>query len=198
MSDAKVIKDFLKAAPGLIESLKKPMADLHYAIRELQSVTDDYEDLPPDIQEFLDYAENAVNQYLRANRAWDDCRDELEKMSKAPAVKGKTTPKTEPGTIEDFAKRVLSIAASIPKNKPDQGSYGSEKVFVWAIREKMGIDFPTFKARMLEAHQKRLIDMTRLDAPGFLDESVRKKADADEIKDLNSEFHFVNRSAPRR
>lgn len=198
MSDAKVIKDFLKAAPGLIESLKKPMADLHYAIRELQSVTDDYEDLPPDIQEFLDYAENSVNQYLRANRSWDDCRDELEKMSKAPTVKGKTVPKVPEafGSAgkgeEDFVKRVKAAVASIPPNDPAKGGWSTHKVFIAHVREKVG--GKDFDKQLINANRLGMVSLTRLDLPTAINpESLRKKVTDGGIRDANSEFHFIGR-----
>lgn len=208
MSDAKVIKDFLKAAPGLIESLKKPMADLHYAIRELQSVTDDYEDLPPDIQEFLDYAENAVNQYLRANRSWDDCRDELEKMSKAPTVKGKTVPKVPEafGSAgkgeEDFVKRVKAAVASIPKNEPTKGGWSDHKVFIWAVREKLKMDKKEFQTKLLDANRLGLVSLTRFDAPMVLEsvvsdkkarEELMRKYREDSINSGGSTFDFIGR-----
>jgi hypothetical protein len=198
MSDAKVIKEFLKDAPGLIDALKKPMAELHYAIRSLQNVTDDYEDLPNDIQAFLAHAEEAVTAYLRANRGWDDAKDELEKMSKAPTVKGKTVPKVPEafGSAgkgeEEFVKRVKAAVASIPANDPAKGGWSTHKVFIAHVRDKVG--GKDFDKQLLEANRLGMVVLTRLDLPTAVNpESVRKKVTDGGIKDGNSEFHFIGR-----
>lgn len=197
MSDAKVIKEFLKDAPGILDSLKKPMADLHYALRALQNVTDDYEDLPGDIQSFLAQAEESVTAYLRANREWDDAKDSLEKMAKAPSVKGKVAAVPEAfgkhgRGEEDFVKRVKAAVAGIPPNDPAKGGWSTHKVFIAHVRDKVG--GKDFDKQLLEANRLGMVVLTRLDLPTAVNpESVRKKVEAGGIKDGNAEFHFIGR-----
>jgi phage-related protein len=200
MSDAKVIKEFLKKAPGLLDNLKKPMADLHYTLRELQTVTDDYEDIHADIATFLVHAENAVGSFLKANRLWDDARDELEKMSTAKTVKGKSVAKAPEAFgdaghgEEDFVKRVKEIVASIPKSDPEKGGWSTHKVFIAHVREKMKMDAKTFDKKLIEANRLGMVSLTRLDLPTAVNpESLRKKVEQGGIVDGRSEFHFIGR-----
>src|SRR5215216_1305757 len=149
MSDAKVIKDFLKTFPPILESLKKPMADMLYALRELQAVTDDYEDLDPDIQAFDTHCTDTTTHFLKLNRIWDDARQELEKMLASTNVKGKSRPKeaetakAEPTSSAripstgDFVTRVQAAIKATPTNSPEMGGWSDHKVFLFAVRERL-------------------------------------------------------------
>lgn len=200
MSDAKAFKDAVKKFPGLLEALKKPMAEIHYALRELQQVTDEYEGLDNDIISFIVNTEEAVSSYLRANRAWPDAAEELEKLAKSKVANTKAKLDVKEGFgdagkgEEDFAARVKAIVAKVPPGDEKQGSYGPIKVFLWRVRQDLKMDKPTFQRKMVEANRLGLLSLTRFDLPDAIkDKKLLDKIYEDEISDLNSTFHFVNR-----
>ena len=99
-------------------------------------------------------------------------------------------PPAPPFDLHRFTDCVLAAARACPT-----GRYGDTKVFivhVWrALRddpEFRGTDFPTFKQRLAEANNARLLDLSRADLVQAMDpEDVRLS----EVSYLNASFHFI-------
>lgn len=98
--------------------------------------------------------------------------------------------RVEPLTASAFAARVKAAAASC-----ETGRFGDDKVFVvhvWRVlketRDFRGLDFPTFKTRLAEANNLRLLDLARADlVPAMNPEDVGLS----EIQHLGATFHFI-------
>jgi hypothetical protein len=98
--------------------------------------------------------------------------------------------------LESFSRKVLEAAYKSPS-----GWYGDNKVFIvhaWrAIEhdsELSGIDLETFKRRLAEANNARLLDLARADLVQAMDpEDVRLS----EISYLNATFHFIRIDSQR-
>lgn len=103
---------------------------------------------------------------------------------------GPTEPTASPADLADFADRVLDAAHACPT-----GQYGENKVFiahVWrALQddpEFRGLDPSSFKRRLAEANNARLLDLSRADLVQAMDsEDVRLS----EVQYLNATFHFI-------
>jgi hypothetical protein len=92
--------------------------------------------------------------------------------------------------LDCFSESVLDAAGACPT-----GRYGDGKVFiahVWrALQDRpefRGMDLPTFKQRLAEANNARLLDLSRADLVQAMDpEDVRRS----EVQYLNAMFHFI-------
>lgn len=109
---------------------------------------------------------------------------------------GAEPPPTPPFDLHHFAERVVVAARACPT-----GRYGESKVFivhVWRLLrddpEFRGMDFPTFKERLAEANNARLLDLSQADLVQAMDpEDVHLS----EVSYLNARFHFI-RTDPER
>lgn len=107
-----------------------------------------------------------------------------------PSETAGTTTGPAPLDLARFADRVLDAAQASPT-----GHYDENKVFiahVWrALRgeaEFQGMDLPSFKRRLAEANNARLLDLSRADLVQAMDpEDVRLS----EVHYLNATFHFI-------
>ena len=109
------------------------------------------------------------------------------------------------GIPESRCRRPLLLRRSICTTSPTAslaaaracptGRYGDSKVFivhVWRMLrddpEFRGTDFPTFKQRLAEANNARLLDLSRADLVQAMDpEDVQLS----EVSYLNASFHFI-------
>ena len=106
-------------------------------------------------------------------------------------------PPAPPFDLNHFADRVVTAARACPT-----GRHGDSKVFivhVWRMLrddpEFRGTDFPTFKQRLAEANNARLLDLSRADLVQAMDpEDVQLS----EVSYLNASFHFIRIDPERR
>ncbi|MGO9599774.1 MAG: hypothetical protein ACLP7Q_17430 [Isosphaeraceae bacterium] len=124
----------------------------------------------------------------------------LEKLpSQIPAAEASATlPEVYAGELDlaSFSRKVLEAARSSPS-----GWYGDNKVFIvhaWRALEHQpelaGIDLDTFKRRLAEANNARLLDLARADLVQAMDpEDVRLS----ELSYLNATFHFIRIDSQR-
>jgi len=102
----------------------------------------------------------------------------------------RTTLPHEGGGDAKFAERVKAAARACPT-----GRYGDNKVFIAHVWRRLqadpdfaGMDLDTFKDRLAEANNARLLDLGRADLVQALDpDDVRQS----ELSYLNATFHFV-------
>jgi DNA-binding HxlR family transcriptional regulator len=102
-----------------------------------------------------------------------------------------------PLDLEDFARRVSEAAQTSPS-----GWFGDAKVFishVWRVLRDdptfQGMDDAHFKARLIEAHRGRLLELGRADLVEAMDPAdVRESA----TPYLNAVYHFVRTEEPAR
>ncbi|WP_434385142.1 hypothetical protein [Melittangium boletus] len=103
----------------------------------------------------------------------------------APAPKAAApTPSEEP--LSAFAERVKRTARNATS-----GRFGENRVFISHVWRHLGdatLDERAFKQRLIEANQKRLLDLSRADMVELMDPS---DVSASEIRYLNATFHFV-------
>lgn len=109
-----------------------------------------------------------------------------------------TLPRVSDGELDlvSFSRKVLEAARSSPS-----GWYGDNKVFIvhaWRALEHQpelaGIDLDTFKRRLAEANNARLLDLARADLVQAMDpEDVRLS----ELSYLNATFHFIRVDSQR-
>jgi hypothetical protein len=92
--------------------------------------------------------------------------------------------------LQAFAQTVKAAARSCPT-----GRFGDNKVFinhVWrCLRDEPGfppMDLPTFKHRLTEANNARLVTLSRADLPEVMDPADVQES---QTRYLNGEFHFV-------
>ncbi|RUL86824.1 hypothetical protein [Tautonia sociabilis] len=95
-----------------------------------------------------------------------------------------------PLPIEEFARRVLQAARDCPT-----GRFGEHKVFIAHVRRALasdpdfnGMDDGTFKRRLAQANNARLLDLTRADlVPAMDPRDVRES----EVEYYGATFHFI-------
>ncbi len=99
--------------------------------------------------------------------------------------------------LPEFARKVLAAARATPT-----GHHGDSKIFivhVWRSlqddAEFRGMDLPTFKERLAQANNARLLNLSRADLVQAMDpEDVRLS----EVSYLNATFHFIRVESPER
>jgi hypothetical protein len=92
---------------------------------------------------------------------------------------------TEDG-LDAFAERVLHTARTARS-----GRFGEDRVFishVWRAMSNQGLDEQSFKNRLVEANQKRLLSLSRADMVELMDPT---DVAASEIRHLGATFHFI-------
>jgi hypothetical protein len=101
-----------------------------------------------------------------------------------------------PLDLAQFARAVLAAARSC-----QNGRYGDNKVFivhVWkTIEHDPGfeeMDLATFKARLAEANNARLLDLSRADLVQAMNQEDVQKS---EVSYLNATFHFIRVESER-
>jgi hypothetical protein len=113
-----------------------------------------------------------------------------EPASPAPPARASETPTPAARPTEDglpaFAQRVLHTA-----RHAETGRFGDDRVFishVWRAMRGHGLDEQSFKNRLVEANQKRLLSLSRADMVELMDPA---DVAASEIRHLGSTFHFI-------
>ncbi|WP_245682343.1 hypothetical protein [Archangium gephyra] len=108
----------------------------------------------------------------------------------APPARASQTPAPAPRPTDDglpaFAERVLHTA-----RHAESGRFGDDRVFishVWRAMRGHGLDEQSFKNRLVEANQKRLLSLSRADMVELMDPA---DVEASEIRHLGSTFHFI-------
>ncbi|WNG42713.1 hypothetical protein F0U60_00345 [Archangium minus] len=108
----------------------------------------------------------------------------------APRSTASEPPAPAPRSTEDglpaFAERVLDAARGATT-----GRFGDDRVFishVWRALRSEGLDEQSFKNRLVEANQKRLLSLSRADMVELMDPA---DVAASEISHLGSTFHFI-------
>lgn len=102
------------------------------------------------------------------------------RASEAPA------PRPTEDALPAFAERVLHTARG-----SETGRFGEDRVFishVWRAMRGHGLDEQSFKNRLVEANQKRLLSLSRADMVELMDPA---DVQASEIRHLGSTFHFI-------
>ncbi|MCY1083627.1 hypothetical protein [Archangium lansingense] len=102
--------------------------------------------------------------------------------SEAPAP----APRPAEDGLPAFAERVLQTART-----SETGRFGDDRVFishVWRAMRSHGLDEQSFKNRLVEANQKRLLSLSRADMVELMDPA---DVQASEIHHLGSTFHFI-------
>jgi hypothetical protein len=115
---------------------------------------------------------------LAALRAWAFPSVEAAPPSAAPPP--------QEDVLHTFAERVLQVARAATA-----GRFGDDRVFisqVWRAMQGQGLDEDSFKRRLLEANQKRLLSLSRADMVELMDPA---ELAASEIHHLGATFHFV-------
>lgn len=117
---------------------------------------------------------------LAALRAWAFASEQPTPASPMP-------PEAAEEGLHAFAERVLRIARGATA-----GRFGEDRVFISHVWRSMqgpaGLDEQTFKGRLLEANQKRLLSLSRADMVELMDPA---ELAASEIKHLGATFHFI-------
>lgn len=106
------------------------------------------------------------------------------------ALQSWLVPAPEPSRLEEglpaFAQRVLHTART-----STSGRFGEDRVFishVWRAMREHGLDEQSFKNRLVEANQKRLLSLSRADMVELMDPA---EVSASEIRHLGATFHFI-------
>ncbi|MDC0707478.1 hypothetical protein POL68_03250 [Stigmatella sp. ncwal1] len=99
-------------------------------------------------------------------------------------------PEAEPLPVEEalssFAERVLHTARSATS-----GRFGDDRVFIshiWRAMRDPNLDEQSFKNRLVEANQKRLLSLSRADMVELMDPA---DVAASETRYLGATFHFI-------
>ncbi|KFE71042.1 hypothetical protein DB31_3172 [Hyalangium minutum] len=88
--------------------------------------------------------------------------------------------------LHHFAERVLQVARGAT-----EGRFGDDRVFishVWRAMQAPGLDEQSFKRRLIEANQKRLLSLSRADMVELMDPT---ELSASETRHLGATFHFI-------
>ncbi|ADO71361.1 hypothetical protein [Stigmatella aurantiaca] len=88
--------------------------------------------------------------------------------------------------LSSFAERVLHTARSATS-----GRFGEDRVFIshiWRAMQHPGLDEQSFKNRLIEANQKRLLSLSRADMVELMDPA---DVAASETRYLGATFHFI-------
>jgi hypothetical protein len=106
----------------------------------------------------------------------------------APERAPEPTPAPRPAEegLPAFAERVLNTARGATS-----GRFGDDRVFishVWRALGDPALDERTFKNRLLEANQKRLLSLSRADMVDLMDPA---DVSASETRHLGVTFHFI-------
>ncbi|WP_235216877.1 hypothetical protein [Archangium violaceum] len=126
---------------------------------------------------------------VAALQSWLIPTPEASAPTPAPA-RVPEAPAPRPRPVEDalpaFAERVLHTARTSAT-----GRFGDDRVFishVWRAMRDHGLDEQSFKNRLVEANQKRLLSLSRADMVELMDPADVR---ASEIHHLGSTFHFI-------
>lgn len=112
-----------------------------------------------------------------------------EPVEAKPAAPSAPAPKAPPQeeALPAFAERVLHTARTATS-----GRFGEDRVFishVWRAMGEPSLDERTFKNRLIEANQKRLLSLSRAD---MVDVMNSADVSASETRHLGATFHFVS------
>ena len=129
-------------------------------------------------------------------RSWID-RSEEGVADEAPAPPAGADGPSAAFDLSDFASRVVAAARRSPG-----GWFGDAKVFISHVRRGLrddpafqGVDDDAFKARLVEAHLARLLELGRADLVAAMDPvDVRESA----TPYRNAVYHFVRTEEPAR
>ncbi|OJH36716.1 hypothetical protein [Cystobacter ferrugineus] len=105
---------------------------------------------------------------------------------RAPEPVPAPEPRSADETLPAFAERVLSTARAATS-----GRFGEDRVFishVWRALGDSSLDERTFKNRLIEANQKRLLSLSRADMVNLMDPA---DVSASETRYLGATFHFI-------
>jgi hypothetical protein len=132
-------------------------------------------------------------------RRWIDQSQgkQITEPARSVVSRSTATPAAPSVDLPSFARKVQTIASACPT-----GRYGDSKIFiihVWRSLqtdpELRGMDLETFKNRLAEANNERLLDLSRADMVQAMDpEDVRLS----EVHYLNATFHFIRMDLSRR
>ncbi|HYO56372.1 hypothetical protein [Archangium sp.] len=103
-----------------------------------------------------------------------------------PAPSDSPAPRPAEDGLPAFAERVLHTART-----SETGRFGDDRVFishVWLAMRDQGLDEQSFKNRLVEANQKRLLSLSRADMVELMDPA---DVEASEIRHLGATFHFI-------
>ena len=138
--------------------------------------------------DFKKAAIRLLAQAIGARR--DDPKELRDAVVRSLIDRDENVPAQSTIDLASFAEQVKSVARECPT-----GRFGDNKVFivhVWKALQRdpqfqtMGLD--TFKERLAEANNARLLDLTRADLVQAMDpDDVRQS----EVHYLNATFHFV-------
>ncbi|MDY7225896.1 hypothetical protein [Hyalangium rubrum] len=118
---------------------------------------------------------------LAALRAWA-----FPAVESTPAESAPAPVQPVQDVLHDFAGRVLQAARTATS-----GRFGDDRVFishVWRAMQGQGLDEQSFKRRLIEANQKRLLSLSRADMVELMDPA---DVSASEIQHLGATFHFI-------
>jgi hypothetical protein len=97
---------------------------------------------------------------------------------------GTPAPRSAEEDLPTFAERVLRAARTSAT-----GRFGDDRVFISHVWRAMGgLDEQSFKNRLVEANQKRLLSLTRADMVELMDPT---DVAASEIRHFGATFHFI-------
>jgi len=127
---------------------------------------------------------------LAALRAWALPAGETTPAQENPPASRSTASSPEAPLREEglhtFAERVLQVARG-----STAGRFGDDRVFishVWRAMQAPGLDEQSFKRRLIEANQKRLLSLSRADMVELMDPA---ELSASETRHLGATFHFI-------
>jgi hypothetical protein len=106
--------------------------------------------------------------------------------SSAPSRDSGPAPRPTEDGLPAFVERVLHTARNSAT-----GRFGEDRVFishVWRAMREHGLDEKSFKNRLVEANQKRLLSLSRADMVELMDPS---DVATSEIRHLGATFHFI-------
>ncbi|WNG22617.1 hypothetical protein F0U62_00225 [Cystobacter fuscus] len=106
--------------------------------------------------------------------------------ARAPEPVPAPAPKTLDESLPAFAERVVSTARAAKS-----GRFGEDRVFISHVWRAMGdpaLDERTFKNRLIEANQKRLLSLSRADMVELMNPA---DVSASETRYLGATFHFI-------
>jgi hypothetical protein len=106
--------------------------------------------------------------------------------ARAPEPVPASAPRPADEALPAFAERVLNTARAARS-----GRFGEDRVFishVWRALGDPSLDERTFKNRLIEANQKRLLSLSRADMVNLMDPA---DVSASETRYLGATFHFI-------
>ena len=115
----------------------------------------------------------------------DEQKDEAKSDSKMDDA-------DDPKDLQAFAAKVLAVAKS-----PQSKKYYDEHVFIGSVKD-LGfprMDRAKFDKMLVEAHQSRLLRLSRADLVGAMDPHLVEHS---EVKFQSAEFHFIVIDVPGR